>query len=171
MKNLKSVKSPSKDLESRISLLESSLARALADYSNLERRFADQSSAVVKFAKADLITKLLDIRDHLAMASTQLKDQSITMILGSFDKLLVDEGVVEVKTDGLYDPASMECQELGEGEKDRVVKVIRPGYRLHDRVLRTARVVVGSGVKGSDLKGGAQPEPKSTVREGQTLQD
>ena len=135
----------SSPLESRISLLESSLARALADYANLERRFADQSSAVVKFAKSDLLAKLLDIRDHLAMASTQLKDQSLTMILGSFDKLLVEEGVTEVKTDGLYDPASMECQEMGEGEKDKVIKVIRPGYRLHDRVLRTARVVVGAG--------------------------
>ncbi len=125
--------------------LKSSLSRALADYANLERRFGEQSSAVVKFAKADLLTKLLDIRDHLAMASVQLKDQSINMILSSFDKLLVEEGVAEVKTDGDYDPSSMECQELGEGPKDKVVKVIRPGYRLHDRVLRTARVVVGSG--------------------------
>ncbi len=80
------------------------------------------------------------------MASVTIKDQSISMILSSFDKLLTDEGVVPVKTDGLYDPASMECQEMGEGAKDQVIKVIRPGYRLHDRVLRTARVVVGSGV-------------------------
>lgn len=131
--------------DGKIQSLELSLARALADYSNLERRFSEQSSAVVKFAKADLLTKLLDIRDHLAMASVQLKDQSLNMILSSFDKLLVDEGVTEVKTDGPYDPTSMECQELGEGDKDQVVKVVRPGYRLHDRVLRTARVVVGSG--------------------------
>lgn len=163
------------DLSPQTSNLKASLARALADYANLERRFADQSSAVVKFAKADLLTKLLDIRDHLAMASVQIKDQSLNMILSSFDKLLVDEGVQEVKTDGPYDPTSMECQELGEGEKDKVIKVVRPGYRLHDRVLRTARVVVGSGVKGSDLpaqaglKGSAQPEPKQDVREGQTL--
>jgi len=132
-------------LNSELESLKSSLSRALADYANLERRFGEQSSAVVKFAKADLLTKLLDIRDHLAMASVQLKDQSINMILSSFDKLLVEEGVTEVKTDGDYDPSSMECQELGEGEKDKVVKVVRPGYRLHDRVLRTARVVVGSG--------------------------
>lgn len=129
----------------KIAQLESSLARALADYANLERRFSEQSTSVIKFATASLLTKLLDIRDHLAMASTELNDQSLTMILGSLDKLLVDEGVMEVKTDGLYDPHSMECQEMGEGEKDKVVKVVRPGYRLHDRVLRAARVVVGSG--------------------------
>lgn len=150
-------------LDPKISLLESQLARALADYANLERRFSEQSTAVVKFAKSDLIGKLLDIRDHLSMASAQIKDQSLNMILNSFDKLLTEEGVVEVKTDGLYDPASMECQEMTEGPKDHIIKVVRPGYRLHDRVLRTARVIVGNGTpvpQGSDLEGSAQPVGK-----------
>ena len=161
-------------LKSEILNLKSNLARALADYANLERRFSVQSSAVVKFATSSLLTKLLDVRDHLALASVQIQDPSLKMILSSLDKILVEEGVTTVKTEGLYDPVSMECQEMGPGAKDQVVQVIRPGYRLHDRVLRTARVVVGSGTpapKGSDLKGSAQPEPNQTVREGQTLQD
>lgn len=137
--------SKNQDLQPTIDDLQSKLARALADYANLERRFSEQSSAVIKFATSGLLTKLLDIRDHLAMASANFKDPSLTMILNSLDKLLVDEGVTEVKTDALFDPASMECQELGNGAKDHVIKVIRPGYRLHDRVLRTARVIVGNG--------------------------
>jgi molecular chaperone GrpE len=144
------------DLQPTINDLRSSLARALADYANLERRFSEQSSAVIKFATSDLLTKLLDVRDHLALATTQIKDPSLSMILSSLDKLLIEEGVVEVKTDGLYDPTSMECQEMGEGEKDKIIKVVRPGYRLHDKVLRTARVVVGSGTpaaKGYSLTG------------------
>jgi molecular chaperone GrpE len=143
---MKKTTQPQPQIDPKIAELQASLARALADYANLERRFSEQSSSVIKFATANLLTKLLDLRDHLAMASVTIKDQSISMILSSFDKLLTDEGVVPVKTDGLYDPASMECQEMGEGAKDQVIKVIRPGYRLHDRVLRTARVVVGSGV-------------------------
>lgn len=133
--------------------LKSQLARALADYANLERRFSEQSSAVIKFATSGLLTKLLDVRDHLALATTQIKDPSLTMILSHLDKLLVEEGVVEVKTDGLYDPTSMECQEMGIGEKDHIIKVIRLGYRLHDRVLRTARVVVGNGLINKNEKG------------------
>lgn len=159
----KNTQSSSPQKSSELDSLKASLTRALADYANLERRYNEQSSAVVKFAKADLLTKLLEIRDHLAMASLELKDQSITMILNSFDKLLLGEGVSEVKVDGLYDPSTMECQELGEGPKDKVIKVIRPGYLLHDRVLRTARVVVGSGAHvppGSDLGGSVQPEGK-----------
>ncbi len=125
--------------------LEASLARALADYANLERRFQQQSSAVVKFANSNLLGKLLDIRDHLALASVQIKDPGLGMISKSLDKLLGEEGVTEIKTDGLFDPLTMECQEQGEGIKDQIIKVIRPGYLLHDRVLRSARVVVGSG--------------------------
>ena len=162
---------PKKVIQPKVDL-QSKLARALADYANLERRFSEQSSAVVKFATSSLLTKLLDVRDHLGLASTQIKDPSLTMILNSLDKILVEEGVTTVKTDGVYDPVSMECQEMGPGTKDQVIQVIRPGYRLHDRLLRTARVVVGSGTpapKGSDLKGSAQPEPKQDVREGQTL--
>lgn len=129
--------------------LKASLARALADYANLERRFSEQSTSVVKFATANLLTKLLDLRDHLEMASAQLKDPSLSMILSSFDKLLESEGVEVVKTEGVYDPTTMECQELSAGPKDQVVKVVRSGYRLHDRVLRTARVVVGNGTEAS----------------------
>jgi molecular chaperone GrpE len=149
-------------LKSDISRLESALARALADYANLERRFGLESSAVVKFANSSLLGKLLDIRDHLGLASTQIKDPGLTMIMSELDKLLVEEGVTQIKTDAGFDPASMECHEQANGPEGQIVKVVRPGYRLHDRVLRTARVVVGDGTvpKESGLEGSVQPAGK-----------
>lgn len=152
----KSVKTPVKpdhkvaELESRISNLESSLARALADYANLEKRFERDSTSIIQFANSVLIEKLLEIRDHLGLATVQIKDQSLTMILNSLDKLLVEEGVTEVKTDGHFDANCMECHETRPGAPDQILEVIRRGYRLRDRVLRPARVVVGNG----------QPNPK-----------
>lgn len=133
-------------LETTVAELQAKLARALADYANLERRYSEQSSAIVKFAKSDLLSKLLDVRDHLGMVSDQVKDPSISMILSSFDKLLTEEGVSQIKTDGPYDATTMECQELVPGPKDQVIKIIRPGYLLHERVLRVARVAVGMGI-------------------------
>ena len=142
--------------------LESRLARALADYQNLENRFGRESSAIVKFATAGLLQKFLTVRDHLEMAVSHLQDPSLTMILSQFDKILAEEGVKEVKTDGLFDPAIMECQEQVEGEKDKVMQVVQKGYSLHDRLLRPARVVVGNGVTGN-------PEPAERVGSGQPL--
>lgn len=125
--------------------LEAKLARALADYANLERRFAGESASVVKFATASLIERLLSVRDHLALAERSLKDASLKLILGSLDKILADEGLVEINAAGTFNPETMECQELVPGAKDQVIELIRPGYTLHGRVLRTARVSVGNG--------------------------
>lgn len=139
-------------LKSEIINLKSSLARALADYSNLEKRFERDSSSIVKFANSNILEKLLEVRDHLGMAAAaglpaQAGDTSLKLILSTFDKVLVAEGVTEVKTTGNFDPAHMECQDTVAGEKDKVISVIRPGYLLHDRVLRPARVTVGNGEK------------------------
>jgi len=138
-------KAKTNKVDPQVTLLQDKLARALADYSNLEKRFSSESSSVIKFANANLLTRLLEVRDHLGLASLT-GDPSLKIILSTFDKILVDEGVVEVKSDGSFDPHTMECQETAPGDKDKIVRVIRPGYMLHDRVLRPARVVVGSGV-------------------------
>ena len=132
-------------LTTRISLLESKLARALADYANLEKRFEKDSASIVKFANSSLLAKLLDIRDHLESASVHLKDQSLTMILSALDNILAGEGVVEIKADGIYDPALMECHETARGEKDQILSVSRRGYLLSGKLLRPARVIVGNG--------------------------
>lgn len=137
------------ELESRISLLESNLARAVADYQNLEKRFARDSAGIVKFANASILEKLLETRDHLGAAATHLQDSSLNMILSSLDKILTDEGVTAIDTSGEFDPATMQCQEIVPGPANKVISVTRLGYRLHDRLLRAARVTVGSGVKES----------------------
>lgn len=128
----------------QIDELKAKLARALADYANLEKRFERDSSSIIKFANSNLLTKLLEVRDHLGMAAAN-GDTSLKMILATFDKLLIDEGVTEVKVDGTYDPNTMECHETVPGEKDRVVSVQSRGYLLHGKLLRSARVTVGNG--------------------------
>lgn len=141
------------DLLSTIDDLKNRLARSLADYSNLEKRFERDSSSVIKFANLALLTRLLELRDHLGMAAEsgsspeKSDDNSLKMILTSFDKLLTDEGVTLIETTGEFDPNTMECAETEPGKKNQVIKVQRPGYRLGDRVLRHARVTVGNGQK------------------------
>lgn len=128
----------------QIEELKGRLARALADYSNLEKRFERDSSSIIKFANSNLLGKLLEVRDHLGMAASA-GDTSLKMILTTLDKLLIDEGVTEIKVDGMYDPATMECHETVPGEKDQVITVVSRGYMLHGKLLRAARVTVGNG--------------------------
>lgn len=130
--------------DQELSSLKERLARALADYSNLEKRFERDSSSIIKFANSNLLGKLLEVRDHLGMAAAS-GDTSLKMILATFDKLLTDEGVTEVKVDGVYDPATMECHETVPGEKDKIMGIQLRGYLLHGKLLRPARVTVGNG--------------------------
>lgn len=133
------------DLETKLATLESKLSRALADYANLEKRFDRESSSVIKFANSSLLAKILDLRDHVESAAKHSSDPSLALLLDLFDKLLAEEQVRVVDTSGVFDPSTMECQETAPGELNKVISVSRPGYTLHDRVLRPARVVVGSG--------------------------
>lgn len=133
------------NLESKVKNLETSLARAMADYQNLEKRFERDSSQVVKFATSSLLSKLIEYRDHLERAANHLDDNTLSLLLSEFDKLLAKEQVEMIDTKQGFDPALMECADLVPGEKDLIVSVERPGYTLHGRVLRPARVNLGSG--------------------------
>lgn len=138
-----------KDME--IQALQDRLARALADYRNLETRMSRDSSSLIKFANANLLEKLLEVRDHLGFAavatssSGKAPDQSLSLILSTFDKILSEEGVTTIRSTGEFDPHLMECAEEVMGDKDQIIKTLRPGYMLHDRILRPARVTVGNG--------------------------
>lgn len=127
--------------------LEDKLKRALADYSNLEKRFAKESAHVIKFANAPLIRQLLELKDNLELAAANIQDEGINMVLNQLTSLLTNEAVAEIQTKGLsFDVKTMECEEAVPGKKDNVIEVIKKGYTLHDRVLRPVKVKVGNGI-------------------------
>lgn len=130
--------------------LEDKLARALADYQNLEKRFERDSSSIIQFGQASLLGKLIDFRDHLELAVNSGGDNNLSLLLEELDKLLKGEGVQQVDTTAAFDPTLMECTELVVGAKDQIVTVSRPGFTLRNRLLRPARVQVGSGITKSN---------------------
>ncbi len=130
----------------QINRLKEKLARALADYQNLEKRFRQESAEVVKFANLELLRNLIDFKDNLERAVTTLKDQGLALVLDQFNQILTRAQVREIKAlNQTFDPKLMEAEEVVAGDKDKVVAVVRKGYLLHDRLLRPAKVKVGSG--------------------------
>lgn len=126
--------------------LENRLKRAVADYQNLEKRFEKESSAVVRFANLSLIQRLLEVYDNLERAAASVKDQGVDMIARQFFTVLQEEGVQKLNPVGVdFDANTMECVEIVSGDKDKVIDVVTQGYILNDRVIRPAKVKVGSG--------------------------
>lgn len=107
--------------------------RALADYQNLEKRFAKESNEVSRFASELLVLKSVRVLDGLEM------------VIKNFKEVLVSEGLeeIKVKVGDDFEATYMEALEVAEGENEnKVAGIVRTGYKLNDKVVRPAGVKV-----------------------------
>ncbi len=118
--------------------------RTLADYHNLEKRISQQFDDIQKRANKNLILKFLEVLDNLEKAEIFVKDEGLKIIKDSFVKILKTEGVEEMDLKNKeYDPFLAECIEVVSGEDDnRIVEVLKKGYKIKGDVLRIAQVKV-----------------------------
>jgi molecular chaperone GrpE len=79
-------------------------------------------------------------------------EEGVRLVHRALSDALAKEGLIAVETDGKFDPHEHEAllTQPSETEEGAIVEVIQKGYRLGDRVLRPARVVVSSGGDAND---------------------
>jgi len=119
--------------------------RALADYHNVTKRSQEESQLVRQFAGQAIIEKLLPVVDVLQKAQEHCNDKGLDIAMKTMDMFLRDIGVTPIAVMGkLFDPYTMECIEMVEGEKDQVLEVVEKGYTLYDKLIRPAKVKVGT---------------------------
>ena len=144
--------------------------RAEADLQNYKRRAEQERDESRRFAHAALIINLLPIVDDLERAFGSLDARlagltwfdGIRLIYRKLLALLENAGVTPIETEGqAFDPRYHEAVAHVEGEDGKVLAEVQRGYKLHDRVLRPAMVVVGKGAgeEGSGKKEEGE-EPK-----------
>jgi len=126
--------------------------RAAADFQNYKRRNEQERSELARLANAALMINILPLIDDFdrAMQNVDASIAGLTWMDGirlihrKFQMLLDAAGVTEIEADGRdFDPNVHEAVTFGEGEDGKVVGVVQKGYKLGDRVLRPAMVVVG----------------------------
>jgi len=123
--------------------------RALADYQNLEKRTETERGQIQTFAGLVVIEKLLPVVDLLEKAQEHLKDQGLELALKELHAFFQALGVEKIDVVGKkFDPYSMDCVDIVPGgEENTVVSVFTPGYRMHHKVIRPAKVKVGKKVE------------------------
>lgn len=135
-------------VKSLASQLENNYKRALADYQNLQRRTQEEKSEWIRMATKDFILKILPVLDTLRLTQKHIQDKGLELTIGQFDKVLQEEGIVKIPTEGKpFDPKTMEAvttQEVEKKEKGNVIEEVRAGYMFGEYVLRAAQVVVGA---------------------------
>lgn len=116
--------------------------RALADYQNLIRRTQEDRAKFIKMANQDLVLALLQPLDHLGMAVEQLQDKGLNLAFDQLWRSLKEFGLEPIEVTGQkFDVNTMEAAEGSQG--DKVVKVVRPGYKLNGMVVQHAKVLLG----------------------------
>lgn len=135
--------------------LETNYKRALADYQNLLKQTARDKEEYYKFASEQILYEMLPVYDNLKMSFGHCDEtanqngwhQGIEFIIKQFAEALTRLGVEEIKTEGeRFDYHSMEAVEKvpteDKAQDGLVEKLIKSGYKLHDKVIVPARVRV-----------------------------
>lgn len=143
--------SPSQDDE--IIRLRESLARSQADYQNLLMRVDRDKADMVSFLSGKILTPLLTQVDNLERA-VKLKEgvegdsfvDGVRSMLSSMGKYLESQGVVPFVSLGEeVDPTRHDVMTQMPGPEGKIIQEFEKGYLIGSRVLRHAKVVVGSG--------------------------
>ena len=134
--------------------------RGQADLSNARRRHDEERLTIQRQANSRLLVGLLPIVDELDLAMNHLESGAITSTPDASDSwtegvrliqrklaaFLESQGVARIEC--LGEPFNPELHEavgmaqVGDAESGSIVEVLRQGYRLHDRVVQVAQVVV-----------------------------
>lgn len=132
------------DIKKQVEEWKSKYLRALADYQNLEKRTRNEKEETRRFAVQIFLERLLPVIDTLERATKHLNDQGLILALKEFETALSEFGVTKIETVGrVFNPHEMECIEVVEGEANKVIEEVLPGYKLHGKILRVAKVKVG----------------------------
>lgn len=144
-----SAKAKIKD-DKKVEELENQVKRTLADYQNLEKRVAEERRDWIKSASRDLMLKVLPTLDHLETGLKTARDQGengswlegIKMVVEQFREVLQSEGLEPVQAES-FDPELHEVVEVREGPEGKILEVVSMGYKLNDKLIKPAKVIVG----------------------------
>ncbi len=135
-------------------------ARAQADLDNFRKRMAREKSEAIQYANRDLLEQLLPIIDNFEMGlkaagtaggESSMILQGMSMVYKQIEDFLGDQGVEFITSDGVaFDPNlhdAVKQESHATVPEGHIIYTTRRGYRLKDRILRAANVVVSSGVE------------------------
>jgi molecular chaperone GrpE len=129
------------------------LKRLAADFENYKKRTAREQAALSARATEGLVKELLPIVDDLERALQAAEEheeakleEGVRLVHRQLTSALEREGLAEIETNGKFDPHVHEAllSQPSDDDEGSVLEVLQKGYRLGDRVLRPARVVVAA---------------------------
>lgn len=148
-----SIEPPSsrEELQKKYDELNERFIRLAADFDNYRKRMDRDLEAKVKYAIEEFAVELLEVVDNFnraLSADSSSAREGIEQIHKQFQAVLSRHGIVPIEAKGRkFDPQEHEAVacESSEEEEGTVIDEVCSGFRMHDRVIRYARVTVSKG--------------------------
>lgn len=132
--------------------------RSQADFENYKKRAGREKEDAIKYANSSLLERLVSIVDNFELGLEAARAEGekspvysgMSLVLKQLQDFLADNGLQPIEATGqrfdpnLHEAVAHEASErVAEGN---VIRQVRRGYRLKDRLLRPSTVVVSSGL-------------------------
>ena len=152
-----STESPEDILKAELAAANDRNLRLMAEFDNFRRRSAKEQLDLIEVANGKLLEKLSEVQDNFERAfATENKakdleafEKGMQMIYNQFAKVLTDAGLEQIDPTGKeFDPNCHEALMQQPSEtipEGHVVTVFQKGYKLKNKILKTAKVIVSSG--------------------------
>jgi len=131
-------------LKQQVDEFKNKYLRAIADYQNLEKRVGEERFELMKMSNKNLLVKILPFLDNLEKAEVFVKDPGLKISKDHFIQILKEAGLVEMDLFNKdFDPNFAEAIDIIPGkEENKVVEILRKGYKFEDKIIRVAQVKV-----------------------------
>lgn len=146
---------PSRDWEAEIAEWQDKYLRLQAEFDNFRKRTLREKMELVQSGSAECVKNFLPLMDDLQRALEAIEKsndlealrEGVKLIAQKFRETLKKQNVKEIEALGLeLDTDHHEAVarfDAGKEKKGKIVNVVQPGYKMGDKVLRFAKVVVG----------------------------
>ena len=132
--------------------------RSQADFENYKKRSAREKEDAIKYANSSLLDRLVSIVDNFELGLEAARAEGekspvysgMSLVLKQLQDFLADNGLQPIEAAGqkfdpnLHEAVAHEASE--QAPEGNVIRQVRRGYRLKDRLLRPSTVVVSSGL-------------------------
>lgn len=147
---------PLKKLQDELAEAKEKYVRLYAEFENHRRRTSKEKLEMIQGANEQLLKSLLPVLDDFERAEKVYRDlnnkesEGVLLIHNKYKKILEQYGVREMETvpgtgfNADLHEAITQVPVQDEKQKGKVVDVVEKGYLLNDRVIRFAKVVIGS---------------------------
>lgn len=135
------------ELQARIAELEDKNLRMMAEFDNFRKRTNKEKLDLMANAGERIFTEMLPLVDDFERALAVVEDEGVRLIYNKFIAFLDKNDVHAIETEGVDfntdEHEAVTTFAAGEDKKGKVIDCTQKGYKLGDKVIRFAKVVVG----------------------------